>query len=118
MRPVIFLRRRKPPVFLLPVEQPEDIFLFFPDERMADQELSEILCEYQNLAESEHQSFVASLLHSQNFAATVFSALQIYEVGQFGTGLQIRKFSDDELYPCKRARFLPLGHFCTPHWRC
>ena len=82
---------------------------------MADQELSEILCEYQNLAESEHQSFVASLLHSQNFAATVFSALQIYEVVQFGTGLQIRKFSDDELYPCKRAGFLPLWHFCTTH---
>lgn len=46
---------------------------------MADQELSEILSEYSNLAESEHQSFVATLIHSQNFAATVFSALQIYE---------------------------------------
>lgn len=46
---------------------------------MADQELSEILSEYQNLAESEHQSFVAGLVHSSTFAATVFSALQIYE---------------------------------------
>jgi len=49
---------------------------------MADQELSELLSEYQNLAESEQPSFVSSLLHSHNFAATVFSALQIYEVGQ------------------------------------
>jgi hypothetical protein len=47
---------------------------------MADQELAEILSEYQNLAESEHQSFVSGLLHSATFAATVFSALQIYEV--------------------------------------
>ena len=54
--------------------------LFFSDEKMADQELSEILSEYSNLAESEHQSFVSALIHSQNFAATVFSALQIYEV--------------------------------------
>jgi hypothetical protein len=62
---------------------------------MADQELAEILSEYQNLAESEHQSFVSGLLHSATFAATVFSALQIYEV----RGVQCCGIRNDLLRP-------------------
>lgn len=46
---------------------------------MADQDLKEVLTDYQNLAESEHHSFLSSLVNNYSFANTVFGALQLFE---------------------------------------
>jgi len=46
---------------------------------MAEQDLKDVLTEYQNLAESEHHGFLNSQVNSYSFVSTVFQSLQLYE---------------------------------------
>ena len=55
-------------------------YLFISDANMAEQDLKDVLTEYQNLAESEHHGFLNSQVNSYSFANTVFQSLQLYEV--------------------------------------
>ena len=47
---------------------------------MADQELRELLTEFQNLAESEHHSFISTIVNNFNYSNTIFAALVLFEV--------------------------------------
>ena len=47
---------------------------------MADQELRELLTEFQNLAESEHHSFISTIVNNFNYSNTIFAALILFEV--------------------------------------
>lgn len=47
---------------------------------MVEDELVEILTEYKTIAESEHNSFVSTLVNNPNFAQVVFNSLQGFEV--------------------------------------
>ncbi|XP_023339775.1 hyccin-like isoform X2 [Eurytemora carolleeae] len=46
---------------------------------MVEDELVEILTEYKTIAESEHNSFVSTLVNNPNFAQVVFNSLQGFE---------------------------------------
>jgi len=46
---------------------------------MADQELRELLTEFQNLAESEHHSFISTIVNNFNYSNTIFAALVLFE---------------------------------------
>jgi len=46
---------------------------------MAEQDVNEVLIDYQNLAESEHHSFLTSLVNNYIFANNVFNVLQLFE---------------------------------------
>jgi len=48
-------------------------------ERMADQDLSELLTEFKNLAESEHHSFLNTIVNNLSHASTIFGALTLFE---------------------------------------
>ena len=47
---------------------------------MADQNLSELLTEFQNLAESEHHGYIDSIVSRPENATTIFAALTFFEV--------------------------------------
>ena len=51
-----------------------------PVSGMADQELREILTEFQNLAESEHHSFLSTIVHNFSYSNSIFGALVLFEV--------------------------------------
>jgi len=46
---------------------------------MADQDLRELLTEFKNLAESEHHSFLNTLVNNFSHASTIFGALILFE---------------------------------------
>lgn len=50
---------------------------------MADQELRELLTEFQNLAESEHHSFISTIVNNFNYSNTIFAALILFEVRRY-----------------------------------
>ncbi len=52
---------------------------------MVEDELVEILTEYKTIAESEHNSFVSTLVNNPNFAQVVFNSLQGFEVLTYRT---------------------------------
>ena len=47
---------------------------------MADQDLSELLTEFKNLAESEHHSFLNTIVNNLSHASTISGALTLFEV--------------------------------------
>lgn len=47
---------------------------------MADQELRELLTEFKNLAESEHHSFLNTIVNNVTHANIIFGALILFEV--------------------------------------
>ena len=54
-----------------------DLYIF---QKMADQDLRELLTEFKNLAESEHHSFLNTLVNNFSHASTIFGALILFEV--------------------------------------
>jgi len=46
---------------------------------MADQNLSELLTEFQNLAESEHHAYIDTIVSRHDNASTIFAALSFFE---------------------------------------
>jgi len=46
---------------------------------MVDSDLKELLTDFQNLAESEHHSFLTSIVNNFSYAATIFGALTLFE---------------------------------------
>ena len=49
---------------------------------MADQNLSELLTEFQNLAESEHHAYIDTIVSRHDNASTIFAALSFFEVSK------------------------------------
>ena len=47
---------------------------------MADQELQELLTEFKNLAESEHHSFLNTIVNNEENSNIIFAALALFEV--------------------------------------
>ena len=47
---------------------------------MADQDLRELLTEFKNLAESEHHSFLSTIVNGEDATNTIFAALVLFEV--------------------------------------
>ena len=47
---------------------------------MADQELLELLTEFKNLAESEHHSFLNTIVNNEENSNIIFAALALFEV--------------------------------------
>ena len=52
------------------------------DTAMADQNLSELLTEFQNLAESEHHAYIDTIVSTHDNASTIFAALSFFEVSK------------------------------------
>ena len=50
---------------------------------MADQDLRELLTEFKNLAESEHHSFLNTIVNNFSHASTIFGALLLFEVNSY-----------------------------------
>ena len=47
---------------------------------MADQDLRELLTEFKNMAESEHHSFLNTIVNNFSHANTIYGALVLFEV--------------------------------------
>ena len=55
-------------------------YIFYMFQNMADQDLRELLTEFKNMAESEHHSFLNTIVNNFSHANTIFGALILFEV--------------------------------------
>ena len=56
--------------------------MFITDrQEMADQNLRDLITDFQNLAESEHHGFIENIVSRTENAVTIFASLSLFEVG-------------------------------------